>query len=106
VIGASKIARDITARKHAEATSHAAFSKNQAGRRKVRGSESADSASSIIVRCDRRLSRVASAPMVDKQSTLRGAAAFSAATIASMTFRAAREQREGGQDESVRPLRS
>ena len=78
----------MTPLSRAEETSHAKFSMNQAGRRKV--SEIASSRSS----CSRRVLWVSKfgcvvcAPTVERQTTFLGRAAFRAALTAEMTARA------------------
>ena len=71
----------------AVATSHAAFSRNHAGRRNATGIGRSPNACSIIVNCVNRFTCVACAPIVDRQTTLRGCAVRNAEPTASMTAR-------------------
>ena len=72
----------------AEATSQRAFSMNQAGRRKVTGTPTSTRARSSRVRWVSRFSCGASAPIVERHTTLSGRAVVSASAMARTTARA------------------
>ena len=86
----------------AAATSQAAFSMNQPGLRNVTGRPMSLNPCSIRVRWVSRFSCGASAPMVDRHTTLAGRASISAARTASMTRRASGNPGSGSKSDGGR----
>ena len=86
----------------AEGTSQSAFSMNQPGLRKVTDRPICSSDCSINVRWVSRFSCGASAPMVDKQTTLPGRASAKAAVTAAMTRLASGKPGSGSNSEGGR----
>src|SRR5258706_5689029 len=86
----------------AEGTSQSAFSMSQPGLRKGRGRPVTSSDCSINVRWVSRFSCGASAPMVDKQTTLPGRASAKAAVTAAMTRSASGKPGSGSSSEGGR----
>ena len=89
----------MTPLSRAEATSHAKFSMNQAGRRKTTGIASSRSACSMRVLWVSKFGWVACAPTVERQTTFLGRAASSAVLTAVMTARASGKPGAGSNSE-------